>query len=280
MPLKSRRVEAAVLYPGQARDRITVGREPAPDDLAGLLDYAWWVRWDAPEPHVQPVIPRPAVHLSVEELDGRPRVLVHGVHTAAFEQRLVGQGMTVALAFRPAGFRPVLGRSVTSLRGRVEPLAEVLGDDDVVIAERALAAGSPQAGAAVLVEWLRGRRPLPLTATFRLAALVERAEEDAAITRAEQLAELAGVGLRTLQRQFVDHVGIGPKWVVQRSRLLDVAAAANSGREVDWAGLAADLGYADQSHLIRGFTALVGRAPATYAAAAGTIGPTQGSGTL
>lgn len=34
--------------------------------------------------------------------------------------------------------------------------------------------------------------------------------------------------------------------------------------DLDWAGLADELGYADQSHLIRQFTALVGEPPARY----------------
>ena len=84
-----------------------------------------------------------------------------------------------------------------------------------------------------------------------LAALVERAEADTSLVRAEQLANLAGVSLRTLQRRFHSHVRIGPKWVVQRFRLLDVTAAAHGDDPVDWAELAARLGYADQSHLIR-----------------------------
>ena len=85
------------------------------------------------------------------------------------------------------------------------------------------------------------------------------------VDHGEQLADLAGVSLRTLQRRFHAYVGIGPKWVVQRFRLLDVTAVAHAGGDVDWAGLAARLGYADQSHLIRAFTRLVGHPPATYA---------------
>ena len=46
---------------------------------------------------------------------------------------------------------------------------------------------------------------------------------------------------------------------------LDVTTAAHGGGDVDWADLAARLGYADQSHLIRAFTQLVGHPPATYA---------------
>ena len=34
-----------------------------------------------------------------------------------------------------------------------------------------------------------------------------------------------------------------------------------AGGEVDWAGLAAELGFADQAHFINAFTALVGVPP-------------------
>jgi AraC-like DNA-binding protein len=51
---------------------------------------------------------------------------------------------------------------------------------------------------------------------------------------------------------------------VQRFRLLDAAAAAHAGDRTDWAALADELGFADQAHLIRAFTAVVGTSPATY----------------
>ena len=117
----------------------------------------------------------------------------------------------------------------------------------------------------MLAGWLRALAPEPDPRVAEIAALVERAEEDTSLVRADQLAELAGVSLRTLQRRFHSYVGIGPKWVVQRFRLLDVTAAAHGDADVDWAELAARLGYADQSHLIRAFTQLVGHPPATYA---------------
>nr|WP_244953983.1 helix-turn-helix domain-containing protein [Spelaeicoccus albus] len=75
---------------------------------------------------------------------------------------------------------------------------------------------------------------------------------------------MAGVSLRTLERQFTAYLGIGPKWVVQRFRLLDAAAAAHTGAATDWAALADELGFSDQAHLTRAFTAVVGTPPATY----------------
>jgi transcriptional regulator GlxA family with amidase domain len=76
---------------------------------------------------------------------------------------------------------------------------------------------------------------------------------------------LAQMSVRNLQRAFADYVGAGPKWVIQRCRLQDAAARAAAAESVDWSSLAVELGFADQAHLTRAFTATVGTPPATYA---------------
>jgi len=54
--------------------------------------------------------------------------------------------------------------------------------------------------------------------------------------------------------------------VMRRARLHEAAQCADAGGAVDWAALAADLGYADQAHLTRDFTATLGVPPSRYAA--------------
>ena len=56
---------------------------------------------------------------------------------------------------------------------------------------------------------------------------------------------------------------------MRRARLHEAALRAEAGgpASVNWAALAADLGYADQAHLARAFTAAIGVPPARYAAA-------------
>ena len=126
-------------------------------------------------------------------------------------------------------------------------MADLLGVDDRPVADEVLACERPEDGAAVLAALAARAGPGARPAGRGPGDLVERAEEDTDLVRAEQLAEIAGVSLRTLQRRFHAYVGIGPKWVVQRFRLLDVTSAAHGDADVDWAGLAARLGYADQS---------------------------------
>jgi AraC-like DNA-binding protein len=72
-------------------------------------------------------------------------------------------------------------------------------------------------------------------------------------------------GVRRLQRLFADYVGVGPKWVIRRYRLHEITERMAAGGRIDWLRLALQLGYADQAHLSRDFTAIVGETPTRYA---------------
>jgi transcriptional regulator GlxA family with amidase domain len=107
---------------------------------------------------------------------------------------------------------------------------------------------------------------LPAPGGLRVCAdLVALIGGDRAITRVAQVAKLAELTVRSLQRIFADYVGAGPKWVIQRCRLQDAAAYVAAAEAVDWASLADELGFADQAHLTRAFTATIGVPPAAYA---------------
>jgi AraC-like DNA-binding protein len=54
--------------------------------------------------------------------------------------------------------------------------------------------------------------------------------------------------------------------------LYEAAERARQGAGVDWAALAVELGYSDQSHLIRDFSASIGMPPDRYARTGGLGG--------
>jgi AraC-like DNA-binding protein len=92
------------------------------------------------------------------------------------------------------------------------------------------------------------------------------AQADRSIATAEDLARVGGLSLRSLHRLFARHVGVGPKWVIRRARVQEAAERVAAGERVEWAGLAQELGYHDQAHLIRDFKAQIGQTPAVYGA--------------
>lgn len=256
----------AIVRPRAGAGVFAVERIAPRAELAELVDYHWLVRWDVPGTHHQQVVPQPRVHVAAEQ----GRLLVHGISRAPFERLLTGRGLVLGAAFHPAGFRAVLGRSVAGVSGTVQPGLDVLGTDDRPAAARILADGAAAEMVAVLEEYLLAGDPKPDETARWVNDLVAEAERRREIHRAEQLAAHAGVSLRSLQRVFTEYVGIGPKWVVQRFRILEAAAAALAETPVAWADLAVDLGFSDQAHLTRAFTQVVGTPPATYRRDPGT----------
>ena len=68
-----------------------------------------------------------------------------------------------------------------------------------------------------------------------------------------QLADAAGLSRQHLTRVFRDRVGVAPKIYCRLARFHSALAYAGSGKNFDWARIAVELGYADQSHMIAEF---------------------------
>ena len=255
-----------ILHADTAHRRFRFTTQPPAGRLAPFVTHYWVIHWDlrGQPPHEQHVLPYPAVNMTF--LPGRCRIT--GVPRGRFAEVLTGTGRVVGVRFRPTGFRPFLGAPVWTLTDRFRPVEAVFGADGAALAEAVLAAD--EAGAVgSLDRFLADRAPdRPDAVAETVDGIVARAAGDTAITRVDQLVDASGVGARTMQRLFADYVGVGPKWVIRRYRLHEAAAAAESaGGGLDVAALAASLGYADQAHLTRDFTAVVGEPPARYARA-------------
>lgn len=251
----------AIVRPKAGKTTFDVERRHPRASLAAFVDYAWIVRWHAPEPYEQQVVPQPRIHIAAE--DGR--LLVHGINRDPFFRTLTGDGHVLGVAFHAGGFRPLLGSSVGALAGKVVPAGDLFGADDQLVARTILGTSDSEVMCNALDDYLDARNARPDPTADELSTLVAYAERTASLTRADALAAHADMSLRTLQRLFTEYVGIGPKWVIQRFRLLDAAQAAHDGTDVDWAELAVALGFSDQAHLTRLFTRVVGTPPATYA---------------
>lgn len=260
MSLQPRGRPEAIVRPTEAARRLEVHRVAPSPGLETFVDYHWYVGWSVDTPYQQQVVPQPRIHLAAEH----GRLLVHGISREPFFRTLTGEGHTLGVAFHPGGFRPFLGRAVSGIAEQVAPAAALLSHDDRPVAAAVLGTDDVPAMVAAVETYLLAFEPQPDPVVDEVRALVERVEQDRSVTRAEDLARLTGASLRSLQRLFADYVGIGPKWVINRFRILEAAAVAHSGARVDWAGLAADLGFSDQAHLVRAFTAVVGTPPEAY----------------
>ena len=258
---------AGVLHAGAAATRFTLHRYPPPEDLAPFVDFCWVVRWDlrGQQAHEQKILPHPNVNLAFEATGAA----VFGVDRKIFTRRLSGAGKALGVRFRPGGFRPFSSRPIFSLNDRVVPAARIFGPAADEACAVVMAADADDAAMiAAAAGLLRGFGAAADPVVEQAAGLAKRITEDPGLQRVAQLAETSGLSERRLQRLFADYVGVSPKWVMRRARLHEAAlrVEADGPASVDWAVLAADLGYADQAHLTRDFTATLGVPPSRYAA--------------
>ncbi|MCC9308418.1 helix-turn-helix domain-containing protein [Kitasatospora sp. RB6PN24] len=252
-----------MLHQAAAPGGLTVERRAPSEDLGRQVEFYWIVSWrlDGEPPHEQQVLAHPNVHLVFEAPAGR----LYGVQRGLFVRRLTGSGQVLGVKFRPGAARPLLGFPVADLADRAVPLAELFGPAAAGVTSRVLAAGDVPAMAEQAERFLRDLLPEPDPVAEQVAAIVGRITDSPALFRVDQLAAELGLSVRSVQRLFAEYVGAAPKWVLRRARLHEAATRAEQGTGVDWAALAAELGYADQAHLTRDFTAAVGVSPAAYA---------------
>lgn len=221
-------------------------------ELAPFVAHFWWVTWSVPRPIVVETLPHPCVHVTVERPGGR--AIAGGVGTRRFTRRLAGSGRVFGIKFRPATFGPWLGAPVSTITDRRVPFGPL----------PTLAAASTLEEAIARVEpWLCERVPVLPAQLRELRDLVERIETDRSLVRVEQLAALTSLQLRTLQRRIRRDVGVSAKWVIGRYRLHEAIERLRGGAAV--ADLAAGLGYFDQAHFTRDFSAMVGQPPRAFA---------------
>ncbi|TDC82039.1 AraC family transcriptional regulator [Micromonospora sp. KC606] len=267
-----------ILDPARLRRELRFRRQlPAPG-LRAWVEHYWLVDWELTAPFTQHVVPHPAVNVVFQQADGGPESAeIAGVGLTLFSITLTGTGRVSGILFRPGGFRPFWRRPVAELTNRRCPLGEFPDAFPQPTAAppaggagsaglSALCRGTDEERCRALDAFLTARTPEPDPAAAEAVTLVAEIRADRSIRRVADLARRHGISTRRLQRLFLEHVGVGPKWVIRRYRLQEAIEQAAVAPQ-DWATLAADLGYSDQAHLVRDFTAVTGVSPGAYARA-------------
>ncbi len=255
-----------ILRPEMGGAHFELTRRAAAPELLGHVARHWIVRWDlGPGGRFeQEILPHPCVNLSSEP----GLIAVYGIPLGRSRHAIEGSGMVVGTKFRPGGFAGFVDGPVSEISGRIVGLPELFGSAGIHLErELADAAGDPDAHLRLVEDFLRERLPEPDPRYELVRAAVADMLSSPPSTTVAELADRQAVSPRTLQRLFRDYVGVSPKWVLKRYRMHEAAERIAAGETDGGAELALDLGYFDQAHFIRDFTAQIGSSPGAYARA-------------
>jgi len=144
--------------------------------------------------------------------------------------------------------------------------ANIFKCDQQKLIKNTLNANSDEASVAYLSQKLRDNVVQVDPLLIKVQTLAEQIKNNNDIDRVEMLAELSHTLIRSLQRMLKTYVGLSPKWLIRKYRLHHALEMLES-EQLSLTELAANLDYADQSHLIRDFNEFLNITPKQYASA-------------
>ncbi|GLQ79362.1 AraC family transcriptional regulator [Mesorhizobium huakuii] len=172
-----------------------------------------------------------------------------------------GAACCVQVNFTPLGARRFFRLPMSELTDSMVVLDDVLGSEGMALREQ-LGNAPDWASRFDLAEaFVTARLEHAAETPLEIAWAYERIIASGGRTRISSIAEKLGWSRKHLAGSFSNTIGIGPKTL---SRIVRFNRALGLSRQqtADWAGIAADCGYADQAHLVREFRDLAGETPA------------------
>ncbi|MBF5043571.1 AraC family transcriptional regulator [Aggregicoccus sp. 17bor-14] len=226
---------------------------PSPLALSRWVD-AFWLYEGAG--HAHRVLPDGCMDLLVDLASGEGSIA--GPMTRAEVVDLPAGTRLFGVRFRPGAAALLLEEPAHALADQHVAVAEVASRAVAALAEQVAEARTPQARIArveALLQQATLRRRAFDPRVHHAVMLLEQAHGTLPV---REVSEQVGVGERQLERLFRERVGYGPKLFARIARLSHALAQPES---LVQAALAAQAGYADESHLLRDCRALTGRTP-------------------
>jgi AraC-like DNA-binding protein len=255
--------------PERARwPRLAAAPRPA---LRSLLPRGYVGFTEATTPRHLVLPATTSVPLVVKLVDSpyRPPAFVMGGHGSAIVLEGECSRSYVEVLLAPLGAYRLLGLPMAELSGQTVDLVEVLGPAGRRLAEQLREAPSWRQRFGLLDRFLlrrleEGRPPAP-----EVDWAWRRLEATGGTVPIRQLAGEVGWSHKHLIARFGQQVGVKPKTAARLVRFNRVWRRLDqAGGRPDWALLAAEAGYADQSHLVREFHQFTGTTPTGFLARA------------
>lgn len=105
----------------------------------------------------------------------------------------------------------------------------------------------------------------------KIAHALKIIEETGGEIKIAELAAALNLSTRQFERRFKASSGLSPKQYARTRRLRATAVALVENEKINWANRAAEMGFADQSHLTHEFVSVTKRSPNSFAEKVGQI---------
>ena len=167
--------------------------------------------------------------------------------------------------FKPAGFYRLFGVPIHLLNNDVVPLEAFLGPRSREFKEKVLAADGDEARIRVVNDFFISLvRKLPENYTSVVERAQDRLIQKNGLVDIEGLSNQLNISRRSLERYFLDNVGMSPKYYAKVLRFNYAFGLKRANPALDWFDIIYDCGYFDQTHFIKEFRHFTGQPPVAF----------------
>jgi AraC-like DNA-binding protein len=221
--------------------------------LARWVECAWVLETASPIP-LHRVPPDGCVDIVYDRAEG-----LRAVGAMTVEQRFdfPSGAEQIGIRFRPGMAGAFLGVSPAELTDCTAPLGDLQDRRAGEIQRRLDDARSIRDAMRLLLAGL----PVPERELSPVQRAIEALAEAKGNADLNELAHQANLSPRQFRRRCLEESGLAPKHLARVLRFRHACTIARRAQRVDWADVAFDAGYFDQSHLIRDFREFTGGSP-------------------
>jgi AraC-like DNA-binding protein len=190
--------------------------------------------------------------------------VVSGAYWKGFVSDTEEEAFIMGIHFKPGGAFPFLGVPADELADMHVDLEMLWGSSAGRLRERLYEASTAKERFHLLEEDLIDHLFRSMEHHYAVSAALEviASQVDATV---RDIAKNLGLSERRFIQVFKSEVGVTPKLFSRVQRFQRARANIHRQEETpDWAGIALECGYFDQSHLIRDFQEFSGMSPAAY----------------
>jgi len=236
---------------------MTTIRQPSPE-LARTIDLCWAKTGDDVATFFE-VYPSSSVDLIFRFSESGNRVVVLGPRTETVNVEVAARARYFGVSFRCGQTPRLFDTQHTALvDARLEP-NRLLRHSTEQLATCLSALPNTEKRQRHIENLIRDKPPLIEHDQCR--SICAYIQATGGLVQVAETAAHFNIHVRSLERIFRKHLGLPPKFVIRSIRLRKLVDAIRAGGQTDLIGLAFELGYADQSHMIRDFKKLTGRVP-------------------
>jgi len=169
----------------------------------------------------------------------------------------------LVIQFKPYGTYPFLHFPLQNLNEKILPAEEVLGAEILILHEKMYKLETVQDKFDMIEKWLRSRFRKDKTPPTNLVDALNQLQTEPA-SNCNHIVESYSNTQKHLIDQFKKYVGLTPKYYQRILRFSEILKQIHQEKSIEWAQIAYQCNFSDQSHFIKEFKHFSGLNPKEF----------------